>query len=1009
MLFLNTALLLGAIGIAIPIVIHLLNRRSSRIVDWGAMNFLLESLAIRNRRIRLEEALLMATRCLLVGLLALALARPFIPPGSTVPWLLVLPLALLGIVGLGVATVLHDEKKWQRRIAILSVLLLLACIGLVVFQKYLNLSRFALGSRQDVALIIDGSTSMSISVEGESNFDRAVEEARTLIKRAPRGHAFSLIVGGPSPSAKILDPTTDRAALETALDDLVPLDGAMTTYQALTLASLSLARGDHPAKQIVLLTDEQNVGWEIGKSGRWNFLADAFRNLPSEPQIMIRKMPLPNHIRNVAVKDIALSREIVGVDRPVEISVTVENTGNESVTPEALVLSTENGKEVRDESLGQLKPGEEQVVHFFYQFSDPGAHAFSVALEVTDDIAKDNTGYSALNVASELKTLIVDGRPSGRPFERASAFAAVALAPSSLTLDPTLEANIPGTSDEESDDFNMHYDPTLDPIDFLVEPRVVELPDIASIHDFSSYDAIILADVPKLPAATATAISDYVDDGGGLMIAAGSRIDPNFYNGWKLEDGSPLLPATVGAQNAASSLKDAFSPSTRTLSHPALSKVADPTKSDFSTTLITNYRKQQIPENLSSDSSVGARLNNGDILLSSRNAGEGHVDLLGIPLDLSSGNLVTRQAFLPFLHEMVYYLANPAAYHLNLDPGWEVTIGLTGNRGRAIGQGLIGHYYASATADKPAYSRQDESIQFNWLNGNPAPGIPANDFRVEWTGKIQFPETDRYAISAEVDDGIDVWIDGKQIASFRYPGGKKRIGEKFEGGRWYDFRAVMHESGGDARAVLLWESNDIPLQPIPSEAFRSFSDEEAKTGRTSTLTTYDVTGPDGRLRTAQLSSTDRGSILKLQGEISSGLYRLSVPREQAPFFSTFLPKDKLEIPFTVKRDPAESHLTELTESDFAFMQNFVTLAQPQTLEELIGFLNGNQFGQELWKYLALGAFAFLLIEILLSRWIARSRKMGEEILIKFESKDAPTSEFHEQLTKFGKSSAQSAG
>ena len=50
----------------------------------------------------------MATRCLLVGLLALALARPFIPPGSTIPWLLILPLLLFAVVGIGVAVVLHD-------------------------------------------------------------------------------------------------------------------------------------------------------------------------------------------------------------------------------------------------------------------------------------------------------------------------------------------------------------------------------------------------------------------------------------------------------------------------------------------------------------------------------------------------------------------------------------------------------------------------------------------------------------------------------------------------------------------------------------------------------------------------------------------------------------------------------------------------------------------------------------------------------------------------------------
>ena len=43
----------------------------------------------------------MAARCLLVGLVALALARPFIPPGSTIPWMVVLPLLLVAVVDEG--------------------------------------------------------------------------------------------------------------------------------------------------------------------------------------------------------------------------------------------------------------------------------------------------------------------------------------------------------------------------------------------------------------------------------------------------------------------------------------------------------------------------------------------------------------------------------------------------------------------------------------------------------------------------------------------------------------------------------------------------------------------------------------------------------------------------------------------------------------------------------------------------------------------------------------------
>lgn len=1001
MLFLNTILLLGALGIAIPIVIHLLNRRSSRIVDWGAMNFLLESLAIRNRRIQLEEALLMATRCLLVGLLALALARPFIPPGSTIPWLLVLPLLLLAVVGIGITVVLHDEPKWRRWIGGISLFLLLACISLIVFEKYLNLSRFAPGARQDIALIIDASTSMGITIDGTTNFERAVEEARTLIKRAPRGHAFSLIVGGPSPSARILDPTTDRATLDAALEDLSPLDGAMTTYQAFTLASLSLARGDNPAKQIVIFTDEQNVGWEIGQSGRWNFLRDAFRNLPSQPQIMIRKMPLPEFIRNVAVTGIRLSREIVGVDRPVSITATVANTGNEAVTPGALVLSVDGGQDYRDTSVGQLRPGEEQVITFTHQFAEAGAHSLSIALEVEDDISSDNTNYFAVNVASELRVLIVDGRPSATAFESASTFAAVALAPSALTLDPTLEANSISVSDEEADDFNREYDPTLDAIRFLVDPQVVKLPDITTITDFSDFDTVILADVPRLSAPTAEALARYVANGGGLLVAAGQKSRPDFYNGWKSADGSPFLPAILGEISVAPA-DQPFSPSARTLTHPTLKKIADTGKSDFATTTVTNFRPQVIPEALTAETSVGARLNNGEILLTARKVGKGQIILLGIPLDLSSGNLVTRQAFLPFIHELVYHLADPAAYQLNLEPGWEINIGLTGKHGRAIGEGLIGKYYSSLNATEPSFVRQDDQINFNWLNGSPAPGIPADHFKVEWTGKIQLPDTKKLNFKVEVDDAFTFWIDGIQVAQFSTPGGERRPAGKFEENRWYDFRAEYREDSGEANAILKWEQTKGSVEVIPTARFRSFSGESTTTGRESGLTSFDVRGPNDQARTAQLSSMDGGSVLKLQGDISSGLYHLQVPDEQAPYFATFLRKDSKEIPFTVKRDAAESHLVRLTDADYAFLGNFVTLSQPQTLEELIGFLNGNQFGQELWKYLALGAFVFLLVEIALSRWIARSRRMGEEIKIRFEAKDSPSSAFRDELARFGK-------
>src|SRR5579862_8788309 len=62
--------------ISIPIIIHILNRRRFKTVTWAAMEFLLRAMRKNRRRLEFEQWLLLATRCLLVFLLGLALARP---------------------------------------------------------------------------------------------------------------------------------------------------------------------------------------------------------------------------------------------------------------------------------------------------------------------------------------------------------------------------------------------------------------------------------------------------------------------------------------------------------------------------------------------------------------------------------------------------------------------------------------------------------------------------------------------------------------------------------------------------------------------------------------------------------------------------------------------------------------------------------------------------------------------------------------------------------------------
>ena len=70
-----TLALVGLAAISLPIIIHLLIRRRVKPVRWAAMKFLMQAYKQRRRRLILEQLLLLAARCLLVALIALAIGR----------------------------------------------------------------------------------------------------------------------------------------------------------------------------------------------------------------------------------------------------------------------------------------------------------------------------------------------------------------------------------------------------------------------------------------------------------------------------------------------------------------------------------------------------------------------------------------------------------------------------------------------------------------------------------------------------------------------------------------------------------------------------------------------------------------------------------------------------------------------------------------------------------------------------------------------------------------------
>ncbi len=588
--------MLGIISVSIPIIIHILNRRRARMVDWGAMHFLESSLASRNRRILIEEIILMAIRCSLLALLAFALARPFLKAGKLLP-------------GTG-------------------------------------------GDAQDLAIVIDASLSMTLESDGSSNFQRAIDEAHQLVRSCRSGDAVSIILAGPVAQSILPAPISDRDEIHESLDKLTPAGGSMRVLEAINTAMETLSAGTNPAKRIVLITDAQDVGWDLSASKRWDFLAEAVDAMAIKPIVIVRTLDVPEKWNNVSAAGMNFSRTVVGTDRTVKITATIANTGRRSawagegsVHPEAVELII-NGKTAERETIGAIAEGASASVVFEHQFASPGPHVVSVRIACDDDLHGDNETARVVNVLQTLKVLIVEGNSSTEPFKSDADYIFLA------TALPDENAK-PGST--------------------LISPTVVSAADISSAKRFSEYPVVVLADVPRLPAPKAKELSDFVAKGGGLLISPGEKANRDFYNNWKASDGKRLAGCRFVNIRAGSQAGEKDETFTRIASgkinHPAMMLLADQTENDLRSAHINRHWVLEADEK-EKIVSLGALLDNGLPWLVQRKLARGVVLTLAAPLDREFSDLPARgNCFVPLVHELIHYLAAPAQPEMNILPG----------------------------------------------------------------------------------------------------------------------------------------------------------------------------------------------------------------------------------------------------------------------------------------------------------------------------------------------------
>jgi beta-glucosidase len=123
-------------------------------------------------------------------------------------------------------------------------------------------------------------------------------------------------------------------------------------------------------------------------------------------------------------------------------------------------------------------------------------------------------------------------------------------------------------------------------------------------------------------------------------------------------------------------------------------------------------------------------------------------------------------------------------------------------------RGLKAEYFPNKTLEgAPLVTRIDSDVNFDWGMMNPAPGMPADDFSVRWTGKLVPTESGKYRFGAIADDGVRVYLDGKLIAEDWTDHAPATItGEvTLEAGKSYDLKMEYYESRIGAVAKLAWQ------------------------------------------------------------------------------------------------------------------------------------------------------------------------------------------------------------
>ncbi len=354
--FLNPMLLAALPLCAVPIVIHLLNRRRYRRVPWAAMEYLLAAMKRNRKRLRMEQWLVLLLRTLAVLFLVALVARPQLGGGG----------------------------------------------GL-------------LGTRTHHVVLLDDSASMTQRTGSTTLFDKAQDRLRVLVEDLGhrRGGDVLSVVRTSRPTqpdlwAQRIGPETARR-VTTIQKEWTVGDGAPDLGQVLHAAVKRAAEVPDAARtEFLLVTDQRAHDWASEDDKPKATMLAALAAMTGDDRLSVLAVGGQN--ANVGVVDVRLLDRLTIAGVPANLAVDVQNLGLDPI-PAGSVAVEVDGQSRVSLVVPALAPGERVAMPVGHTFHQAGFHRVEARLEPTETYPLDDRRTLVLDVRAKSRVLLVDGQP----------------------------------------------------------------------------------------------------------------------------------------------------------------------------------------------------------------------------------------------------------------------------------------------------------------------------------------------------------------------------------------------------------------------------------------------------------------------------------------------------------------------------------------------------------------------------------------------------------------------